>query len=179
VSLGAEGVIFHPYLAGEFAPAWDPYLRASFLGVGVQHNRAHFTRAVLEGVGFAIRDALESALAMGLKVDEIRLIGGGAASDLWVQIMTDILQRELLVPKGTDAAYGSALMAGVAAEMFEAKSDSIGDLIRIRARCSPDTKRSKLYDNLFGIYRQAAKAMSDVSRQLHHFQVKQGVGSKK
>jgi len=176
---GAGGVLFHPYLAGEFAPSFDPYLRASFLGVGVQHNRAHFTRAVLEGVAFAIRDALESAMALGLKVDEIRLIGGGAASDLWARIMTDILQRELLVPEGADAAFGSALMAGVAAGMFEAKSDSIDDLIRIRTHCSPDTKQSKLYDDLFGIYKQAAEAVSDVSHQLHHFQAKQGVGSKK
>ncbi len=173
VPAGAEGVIFHPYLAGEFAPSWDPYLRACFLGVGVQHNRAHFTRAVLEGVGFAIRDALESTLTMGLKVDEIRLIGGGATSNLWAQIMTDILQRELLVPEGADAAFGSALMAGVAAGMFEPKPDSIGDLIRIRAHFSPDTKRVRLYDDLFGIYRQAAKAISDVSHQLHHFQASQ------
>ncbi|MEA3338311.1 MAG: FGGY family carbohydrate kinase [Chloroflexota bacterium] len=175
---GAGGVIFHPYLAGEFAPSWDPYLRASFLGVGIQHNRAHFTRAVMEGVAFAIRDALESILATGLEVDEIRLIGGGAASDLWAQIMTDVLQRELLVPESADAAFGSALMAGVAAGMFEAKSDSIGDLIRIRARRFPDEKRSTLYDDLFGIYRQAAESISDVSHQLHHFQVKQGAGSK-
>jgi len=170
---GAEGMIFLPYLAGEFAPSWDPYLRAGFLGVGVQHHRPHFTRAVLEGVGFAIRDALEGILATGHQVDEIRLIGGGAASDLWAQIMTDILQRELFVPEGADAAFGAALMAGVAANMFEAKPESIGDLVRIRTRFSPDTTRTRLYDDLFGMYRKAAKSISEISHQLHHFQENQ------
>ena len=170
VSPGAEGMIFLPYLAGEFAPSWDPYLRAGFLGVGVQHHRPHFTRAVLEGVGFAIRDALEGILATGHKVDEIRLIGGGAASDLWAQIMTDILQHELFVPEGADAAFGAALMAGVAANMFEAKPESIGDLVRIRSHFTPDTTRSRLYDDLFGIYREASKSISEISHQLHRFQ---------
>jgi xylulokinase len=168
---GAEGVLFHPYLAGEFAPSWDPYLRASFLGVGVQHHRAHFTRAVLEGVAFAMRDALEDMLANGREVAEVRLIGGGAASDLWAQIITDILRREVLVPEGADAAYGSALMAGVTAGMLETKPEAIGDFIRLRTRCLPDEKRVRLYDELFGIYRQAARAITDVSHQLHHFQV--------
>ncbi len=170
---GAEGVIFHPYLAGEFAPSWDPHLRADSWGVGVQHNRAHFTRAVLEGVAFALRDALASILATGHKVDEIRLIGGGAASDLWAQILADILQRELLVPEGADAAFGSALMAGVTVGMFDTQPESINNLIRIRARFAPNDIRSTLYDDLFSIYQDAAKALTEVSRQLHHFQTSQ------
>ena len=167
---GAEGIIFHPYLAGEFAPSWDPYLRASFLGVGVQHDRSHFTRAVLEGVAFAIRDALDSVLATGREVREVRLIGGGAVSNLWAQIMTDVLRREVLVPEGADAAYGSALIAGVTAGMFAANPEAIGEFISLRMRCTPDERRVALYDELFDIYRQAAQAISDVSHQLHQFQ---------
>jgi len=164
---GANGLIFHPYLDGEFAPSWDPYLKGSFLGVGVQHDRAHFTRAVLEGVAFAIRDALESILATKQEIDEIRLIGGGATSDLWAQIMADVLQHELLVLRDADAAFGSALMAGVSAGMFELKPKTIGDLIRIRAHFSPDAKRVQLYDKLFDIYRMATKTITEVSHQLH------------
>jgi xylulokinase len=167
---GSEGIIFLPYLAGEFAPSWDPYACAGFLGVGVQHHRPHFTRAVMEGVGFAIRDAMDGVLAAGQEVDEIRLIGGGAASDLWAQIMTDILQCELLVPQGADAAFGASLMAGVTAGMFEPHAESIGRLIHIRSRFSPDPVRSKLYDELFSIYRKAAESISEVSHRLHFFQ---------
>ena len=166
---GANGVIFHPYLDGEFAPYWDPHLRADFLGIGVHHDRSHLTRAVLEGVAFSIRDAFDHSMANELSVEEIRFIGGGASSTLWAQILADVLQRELLVPEGADAAFGAALMAGVVCGMFDNNPEAINDLIRIRARFSPDTNRGKLYDDLFGIYLSASKAMTDVSHQLHHF----------
>jgi sugar (pentulose or hexulose) kinase len=100
----------------------------------------------------------------------LRLIGGGAVSNLWAQIMTDVLRREVLVPEGADAAYGSALIAGVTAGMFAANPEAIGEFISLRMRCKPDERRVALYDELFDIYRQAAQAISDVSHQLHQFQ---------
>jgi sugar (pentulose or hexulose) kinase len=84
--------------------------------------------------------------------------------------MTDVLRREVLVPEGADAAYGSALIAGVTAGMFAANPEAIGEFISLRMRCKPDERRVALYDELFDIYRQAAQAISDVSHQLHQFQ---------
>jgi xylulokinase len=173
VSPGAEGILFHPYLAGEFAPSWDPHLRASFLGIGINHTRAHFTRAVMEGVGFAIRDALQTAIDLGLQVHEIRLLGGGAESELWAQIITDIINREVIIPVGTDAAFGAALMAGIAAGMFENTPQFIDSLVKVRARLAPHPARVSLYEELFGIYREAANAVKEVSHRLHDFQMKQ------
>ena len=167
---GAEGLLFHPYLAGEFAPSWDPHLRASFLGVGINHHRAHFTRAVMEGVAFALRDALMSILLMGLCVNELRLIGGGATSRIWAQIITDNLKREVLVPEGTDAAYGSALLAGLAVGMFDKSPEGIDHLIKIRSRLTPDKRRTLLYDELFSIYKQSADATKELSHRLQVFQ---------
>ncbi|MBN1149510.1 MAG: hypothetical protein JXA78_19775 [Anaerolineales bacterium] len=169
---GSSGVLFHPYLAGEFAPAWDPYLRGSYLGVSVDHTRAHFTRAVMEGVGFAIREALESVIRMGLEVDEIRLLGGGTESRLWAQIITDIVGREAILPVGTDAAYGAALMAGVAAGIFDKTQESIDALIKFQARLYPDSARVALYNDLFEIYQQAASLLKEISHKLHRFQTK-------
>lgn len=166
---GSGGLIFHPHLAGEFAPYWDPHLRAGFLGVSVNHRRAHFTRAVMEGVGFSMRDALESILATGLDIREIRLIGGGAVSDLWSQIMTDILRREVLVPEGSDAAYGAALLAGVASELFEPEPAFLDGLISFRAHLSPGPA-AEVYDELFAIYQEATEAITPVSHRLHDFQ---------
>jgi xylulokinase len=167
---GSDGLLFHPYLAGEFAPSWDPYLRASFLGVGINHQRAHFTRAVMEGVAYALRDALMSILEMGLYVKELRLIGGGATSGIWGQIITDNLQREVLVPEGTDAAYGSALLAGIAAGMFDKSSEGIDHLIKIRSRLTPEKRHMIIYDELFSIYKQSADATKALSHRLHAFQ---------
>lgn len=167
---GSGGLIFHPYLAGEFAPSWDPYLRASFLGIGRDHNRSHFTRAVMEGVGFSVRDALECAVEMGLSVNDIRLIGGGSESQLWSQIIADIINREIAVPVGNDAAFGAAILAGVAAGIFDSSSETISGLIHFRSRHYPDPDSVSLYDNLFSIYKEAATATRQISHKLHHFQ---------
>lgn len=170
IPAGSGGILFHPYLAGEFAPSWDPHLRASFLGVGRDHTRAHFTRAVMEGVGFALRHAMISVLEMGLEVNEVRLIGGGAESKLWSQIMADILNREIYVPVGTDAAFGAALLAGVAAGIFETTPEAINTIIRYRSRHQPSEKNQARYDYLFEVYREAALAIKEISHKLHQFQ---------
>ena len=167
---GSGGLLFHPYLAGEFAPAWDPYLRASFLGIGRDHNRSHFTRAVMEGVGFSLRDALESVIEMGLSINEIRLIGGGSESRIWSQIMADIINREIAVPVGNDAAFGAALLGGVAVGIFDSSPETISRLIHFRSHHSPDPDSVVLYDQLFSIYKEAARATQQVSHKLHDFQ---------
>lgn len=175
--LGAGGLIFHPYLDGEFAPSWDPKLRASFTGVSLGHQRRHFTRAVMEGVGFAIRHALESVVARGLEVQEVRLIGGGSSSRLWPKIMSDILRREVLVPDGVDAAYGAGVMAGVAAGIFGSTSTDLDRIIRVRDRIIPNQDRAGLYDELFGIYEQTADALRATSHRLQTFQKRHGLDS--
>jgi xylulokinase len=171
---GSEGLIFHPYLDGEFAPSWDPNLRASFTGVSLGHQRRHFTRAVMEGVGFAIRHALESVVSKGLDVQEVRLIGGGSSSRLWPQIMTNILRREVLVPDGVDAAYGAGLMAGVAAGFFGSTPNDLDRIIRVRERILPDHDQTVLYDELFSIYAQTADALRESSHKLQNFQIRYG-----
>jgi xylulokinase len=169
---GSDGLLFHPYLAGEFAPSWDPYLRASFLGIGRDHNRSHFTRAVMEGVGLSVRDALENAIEMGLSIKDIRLIGGGSESQLWSQIMADIINQEIVVPVGNDAAFGAALLAGVAAGIFDSSPETINQLIHFRACHHPEPTSVALYDELFLIYKEAALATRQISHKLHHFQTK-------
>ena len=77
---GSDGLIFHPYLQGERAPYWDPLLRADFIGMTMQHGRAHFARALYEGIAYSIRDLLEAARALGLSFGVIKLMGGGARS---------------------------------------------------------------------------------------------------
>ena len=110
---GSGGILFHPHLSGEYAPNWDPLLRASFIGLTVKHTRTHMTRAVLEGVAFQIQAALVQIETAGGTYDEIRLIGGGANSSLWSQIIADVLNRDLLVLAERSAAYGAGLLAGV------------------------------------------------------------------
>jgi xylulokinase len=124
----------------------------------------------MEGVAFAIRDAMMSLQDLGLEFNEVRLIGGGSTSRLWAQIITDNLQRDVLVPEGTDAAFGAALLAGVANGLFDQIPESIDKLIQIRTYLTPDEGRASSYDELFSIYRQSADVTREISHRLHAFQ---------
>jgi len=113
VGPGAEGLIFHPYLQGERAPYWDPLLRADFIGMTMQHNRAHFARALYEGIAYSIRDLLTAARKLGFSFGVIKLMGGGARSATWRQIIADVTGLVVERPGNGDASFGAALVAGI------------------------------------------------------------------
>lgn len=165
---GSEGLLFQPHLLGEWAPYWDDNLRANFIGATMRHSQAHFTRAALEGVAFALRDAIEGLAKIGLKYEEYRLIGGGAKSRLWSQIVCDVLGQEMLLPKQQDAAYGAALMTGVAAGVF--KLESIQELIQIERCLEPDWHNHSIYSDLFEIYQEAERRLQEIGQQLTQFE---------
>jgi xylulokinase len=166
---GADGVIFHPYLSGEWAPHWDSRLRGSFVGFTVAHGRAHAARAVMEGVAFAIRDAVDFAAGFGLRAEEFRLLGGGSVSPVWSQILADVLDRDLVVPAERDAAYGAALITGMGAGLFPRDAAGLARLIRVEATLRPDPAAAARYAALHGIHRDAAAALAPLSHRLGAF----------
>ena len=78
IPVGSEGLIFLPYLMGERTPHKDPYAKGVFFGITMRHTKAHFTRSILEGVTYGLRDSLEIIRGMNLKIKQIRASGGGA-----------------------------------------------------------------------------------------------------
>ena len=104
--------MFQPYLLGELSPYGDPYLKGAFFGLTMRHTRAHFARAVLEGVGFSLLDSMSVLEEMGMAPQDLRIIGGGARSPLWRQIISDILGQSLTQPLTADSSFGGALLAG-------------------------------------------------------------------
>jgi xylulokinase len=117
VPAGADGLRFLPYLTGERTPHADPTARGAFVGLTVRHGRPHLTRAVLEGVAFGLRDGLELMRTAGVTMpEELRASGGGTRSPLWRQIVADVLGVRLRTTQTVEgAAYGAAILAGVAA----------------------------------------------------------------
>ena len=91
IAPGCDGLMFHPYLNGELTPFNDPNLRGSFTGISSSHTTAHFTRATLEGVAMSLKDCLEVVTGLGVAMDRVRIIGGGAKGALWRQIVSDVL----------------------------------------------------------------------------------------
>jgi len=152
VPAGAEGLFFHPYLLGERSPYWDANLRGSFVGATMRHDKPHFVRALLEGVAYSLRDCFRTIADMGLPVDEIRLVGGGAQSDLWTQIISDVFDRPIVRPAGCDASFGAALLAGVGAGLFADTVDAARRCIRVRDVVQPRPESVRVYAKLFPLY---------------------------
>ena len=170
---GADGLLFHPHLLGEWAPHWDEGMRGDFLGLTVRHTRGHLTRAVLEGVAFALKDALAAMEATGHVAEEIRLIGQGARSDLWAQIVANVLNRPLAVPEEPEASFGIALITAMGVGVVERSASAVESLVRYRTKVDPQPNLAVAYAELFSIYRDADAALQKISGRLGAFEQRQ------
>jgi xylulokinase len=164
---GSDGLIFHPYLQGERAPYWDPFLRADFIGLTMRHGQAHFARALYEGIAFSIRDLLETAKGFGLSFGATRLIGGGARSATWRQIIADITGLMIEKPENGDASFGAALLAGIGTGAFATPEEAVARCVRIADRAEPEPDRRRFYSDLFAIYKDAQAALAPLDHRLH------------
>ncbi len=166
IAAGGEGLLFHPYLIGERAPYWDPHLRASFIGMNVTHGRGHFVRAFYEGVAFALRDAARPLQAAGLGVGAAALIGGGAKSDIWAQIIADVFGVPMRKPVHGDASYGAALIAAVGAGAFANEAEAIRACVAFGPDIAPDPARVVVYDGLFDRYRRVKELLTEINHEI-------------
>jgi xylulokinase len=151
---GSEGLVFLPYLTGERTPHLDPRASGGFVGLTARHGRGHMTRALMEGVLFSLRDGLEVMRGLGVLPTEIRAIGGGATSDLWLRLQADVYGapvHRLAIEEG--AAYGAALLGHVVAGTF-ADVDETASVVRTLPEVTePDPGRVAAYEELYGVYR--------------------------
>jgi xylulokinase len=157
---GSEGLLFLPYLTGERTPYPDPLARGAFVGLTVRHRLPQMTRSVLEGVAFGLRDCFELMKAAGLgQIDQVRVAGGGARSQLWRQILADVLQSDLVTVNADEgAAYGAALLAAVGTGAFPDVPSACRAGIRITGRTEPGSVASA-YETTYSIYRQLYPAL--------------------
>jgi xylulokinase len=167
IAPGAEGLLFHPYLLGERAPYWDPLLRADFIGMTMRHGRAHFARALYEGIAYSIRDLLEAARGLGLSFDAVKLIGGGAHSAAWRRIIADVTGLTVERPGNGDASFGAALVAGIGVGFFGGPEAAVERCVTVLDRVEPDAKDHALYSEYFGIYKEAQAALAPLNHRLH------------
>ena len=171
VSAGSEGLLFHPYLQGERAPYWDPKLRADFVGATMQHDRSYFARALYEGIAYAIRDAMTVAESLGMHYDTIRLLGGGARSATWRQIMADVLGRQIMLPANGDASFGAAVVAGIGIGAFTDATDAVAQCCRVVATHDPDPATHDRYTAFFEVYRDVQRLLVPINHRLHELTI--------
>jgi xylulokinase len=128
---GAEGLTFLPYLAGERTPHANPDARGAFTGLSLRHDRGALVRAVLEGVAFGLRDGLDLVAELAGRPASGRVSGGGARSDLWLQILASVLELPLQrVAVDEGAPFGAALLGGVAAGVFADIHEAVAACVR-------------------------------------------------
>ena len=153
VPAGSEGLTFLPYLYGERTPHADADARGVFFGISGKHKRGHFIRSVMEGVSFALRDSLELIKARGVEVNEIRLIGGGAKSELWQQITADIFGETIsLLNIEQGPAFGAAIIAGVGAGVFSDFESIVEELVDVVKTVDPIAENVEKYNKNYEIY---------------------------
>jgi xylulokinase len=163
VPSGANKLLWAPYLMGERTPHLDPNARAALVGLTASHKRAHIVRAILEGVAFSLRDTFEIFKEMRVPVETVRLGGGGARSPLWRQIQADIYGRVVEIVEAEEgAAYGVALLAGVAAGLWSSVDHACDAVVRTREHIVPDPNSAKTLDRQYQSYRKLYPALHSI-----------------
>jgi xylulokinase len=157
---GSDGLFFLPYLTGERTPHPDPLARGAFVGLTVRHGQAHLTRALLEGVGFGLRDGFELMKGVGLSpIRQVRVTGGGAQSPVWRQILADIFGTELVAVNTVEgAAYGAAVLAAVGTGAYPDVPAACAALVQPTRRTAPGPANAA-YEALYPLYRDLYPAL--------------------
>ena len=163
VPVGSDGLVFHPYLNGELTPYANPKLCADFVGVRASHTKAHFTRAVLEGVAMSMLDCMETLESLHIPhEDSAVIIGGGGKSPLWRQMISDALGIRLVTMKHSDSSLGSAMLAGVASGIFKNPEQAVSICNETVSETFPNAENTAKYRKLFKKYKAIQKALEPI-----------------
>ena len=161
IPAGSEGLLALPYFMGERTPIWDSKARGLILGLTVKHSSAHLYRAMLESVGYAFRHVME-AYGFSFSRDSVcRIVGGGTASKLWVQILSDIAGVKLeCMRDGVEAPMGDAFMAGIASGIFS-DFEEIENWKKTYMVFCPNWQNHALYTQYYEIYKHLYLSVKD------------------
>jgi xylulokinase len=153
VSPGCEGLVMLPHLQGAMAPEANPKACGTFYGFTLRHGRNHFARAIMEAVCFIVRRNIEVIEGLGVPVNEVRALGGGARSAVWKQIEADIIGRPVLTTTNEEAAtLGAAILAGKAVGLYSSIEEATERMIQVKDRFEPNPSHRAIYDEAFGTY---------------------------
>ena len=153
VPVGSGGVIYHPYIsvAGERAPFYHPYARASFFGLNQNTRKEQLIRAVYEGVSLSVKDCLQDVDKSG----KIFLAGGGAKSPVWAQMIADVIGMKVMIPTGKElGAKGVALMVGVSQGLYKDYEEAVQKACTFRQTYEPNPVNAKKYDLIYDLYKK-------------------------
>ena len=164
---GSEGLLFLPYLSGERTPHKDPDARGVFFGLSLRTGKGHLVRAIMEGAAFGMRDSLEIMKSMGVPIMQVRASGGGAKSELWRQIQSDIYGVELYMMEAEEGpAFGSALIAGVGVGTYGSVEEACDKAVRTSGLVEPVPENIELYDRRYQMYTKLYQSLRPTFKEL-------------
>ena len=164
---GAEGLLFLPYLMGERSPYWNPEARGAFVGLSMRHGRGHAARAAMEGVAFNLRLILDALTEQGVKLQALRLIGGGAKSPVWRQILADIYGLPILRPQllAEATALGAAIAGGIGVGLWPGYAIA-HKLVAATEAERPHPEAQRTYAVLYPLYQETYRALEPIYGRL-------------
>jgi xylulokinase len=149
---GSGGLIFLPYLHGERTPYWDPFARGVYYGINLFSEKAHFIKAVMEGVSFALRNNIETIESLGITINEVRAVGGGLKSPVWLNILGKILKKPVVTVSVRDTAnLGNILLCGKALGVYSSLEDAVSRMVTTDKRVSYEAG-TEVYEKQYSIF---------------------------
>lgn len=165
--VGANGVVFLPYLMGERTPHNDANARGVFFGLNVTSDRGDMTRAILEGVSFGLRDSLEIIKDMNINLKEVRVSGGGARSTLWRSIIADVFNLPVALINAQDGpAYGAAILAAVGCGGYSTVEEACRELVQVKEVINPNEGNVKKYDEVYKVFTKLYPSVKETFKEL-------------
>jgi len=163
---GCNGLVMLPHLQGAMAPESNPKAKGVFYGFTLHHGKAHFIRSIMEAIAFAVQRNIDVLEDLGIKVDEIRSLGGGSRSLLWSQIKADVTQRSVYIMENEEAAcLGAAMLAGVATGIYPNLKVANKKMVSIKKQVKPNKANMDTYKQGYKRYTSLYSSLIDMFKK--------------
>ena len=167
IPVGAERLLYMPYLMGERTPHLDPDARGVFFGLSAMHTRQHMLRAVMEGVAYSLRDCVEVFREMGISTGSMMACGGGGTSQLWRSMLAELYNCEVTTAASKEGpALGVAILASVGTGIYSTVQEACEAIVKTDKVQTPDAENAKVYEKYYQLYRKLYPAMKNSFKEL-------------
>jgi len=163
---GSDGLLLLPFFAGASFPENDSHAKGVFYGITLKHTRAHFIRAIMESIGYMLKNIIAYVQDYGIDIEEIHSMGGGARSDVWLQIKSDICGIKFIRMKEEETStLGAAIIAAVSVGDYSSFEDAVNNMVKKSKSFNPDMDNFKLYKRNFSLYKELYSSLKELFRK--------------